>query len=160
MTELTHIDEKGNAKMVDVSNKDTTSRIARASGYIKVSQDVIDAIKSDNVNKGDVLGVARVAGIMAAKKTSELIPLCHTLLLSQVTVDFHMDEANNVIKCESTVKLNGQTGAEMEALTAVSTALLTIYDMCKAIDKSMVIGDIRLEEKDGGKTGHYVRNNE
>ncbi|MBE5959189.1 MAG: cyclic pyranopterin monophosphate synthase MoaC [Lachnospiraceae bacterium] len=157
MGKLTHIDKYGNATMVDVSDKKHTDRMAVASGSIRVSREVIDAVITNQVKKGDVLGTARIAGIMAAKKTPELIPLCHTLLLSKVALDFEILEESLEIKCICTVKLNGQTGAEMEALTGVSTALLTVYDMCKAIDKTMVIGNIRLEEKSGGKSGHFVR---
>ena len=157
MGELTHIDEKGNATMVDISGKNVTGRMAVASGNIKVSSEVMEAIIANQVKKGDVLGTARIAGIMAAKKTPELIPLCHTLLLNKVSIDFDIKKEEGIIECICRIKLEGKTGAEMEALTGVSTALLTVYDMCKAIDKTMVIGDIRLEEKDGGKTGHYIR---
>lgn len=157
MSELTHIDSNGNASMVDITNKDVTKRMAVASGSISVGSNVIEAIVNNQVSKGDVLATARIAGIMAAKKTPELIPLCHTLLLNKVGIDFEIDRDQNIIKCFCTIKLTGKTGAEMEALTGVSTALLTIYDMCKAIDKTMVISNIRLEEKDGGKSGHYIR---
>ena len=142
--------------MVDVSEKTETVRFARASGSIFVSKIVMDAINSDSVPKGNVLSVARVSGIMAAKKTPELIPLCHTLILSNVAVDFELFPEKNQIRCECSVKLSGKTGAEMEALTGCSVALLTIYDMCKALDKTMEIGEIHLEEKFGGKSGHYV----
>lgn len=157
MSNLTHIDNAGNASMVDITDKSVTSRIAVASGSISVSAEVIDAVINNQVQKGDVLSTARIAGIMAAKKTPELIPLCHTLLLNKVAIDLDVDTAKCQINCVCTVKLKGQTGAEMEALTGVSTALLTIYDMCKAIDKTMVISDIKLEEKNGGKSGHYIR---
>lgn len=157
MNGFTHLDNKGNATMVDVSEKKETERFARASGIISMNKTVMEAISSDTVPKGNVLATARIAGIMAAKKTPELIPLCHTLLLSQVSIEFELDEEKNQISAECTVKLNGKTGAEMEALTGVSVALLTIYDMCKALDKSMEISQVHLEEKSGGKSGHFVR---
>lgn len=152
---LSHVDENGKANMVDVSDKDVTKRIAKASGKISVSSDVISAIKDNQVKKGDVFSTARIAGIMGAKKTSELIPLCHNLLLDNVEIEFEIKE--NDIHCECTVTLEERTGAEMEALNGVNVALLTVYDMCKAIDKTMVIGDIKLEEKSGGKSGYYKR---
>ena len=158
MNRLTHIDENGRAVMVDVTEKDVTARSARASGSIRMSVEAIKAVTDGNVPKGDVLSAARIAGIMAAKKTPELIPLCHPLLLNKVSVDFKVCPEKSLIRCECLVKLEGRTGAEMEALTGVSTALLTIYDMCKAIDKTMVISDIRLEEKTGGKSGVFMRN--
>lgn len=154
---LTHIDENGNAVMVDVSAKAPTERMARASGRIYMSREAFEELVNGSVPKGDVLAAARIAGIMAAKKTPELIPLCHTLMLSKVTVDLVPIEEALCVQCSCTVKLTGRTGAEMEALTGVSVALLTIYDMCKAIDKSMTITDIRLDEKEGGKSGHYKR---
>ncbi len=154
---LTHIDENGNAVMVDVSAKAPTERMARASGRIYMSREAFDELVNGSVPKGDVLAAARIAGIMAAKKTPELIPLCHTLMLSKITVDLVPIEEDLCVQCSCTVKLTGRTGAEMEALTGVSVALLTIYDMCKAIDKSMTITDIRLDEKEGGKSGHYER---
>ncbi len=157
MEKLTHIDNKGNAVMVDVSDKEETTRIAKAGGRISMSREALSAVLKGNAPKGDVLSAARIAGIMAAKKTPELIPLCHTLLLTKVGIDFEVFEHESCIVAYCTVKLKGRTGAEMEALTGVSTALLTIYDMCKAIDKAMVISDIKLLEKDGGKTGHYIR---
>ncbi len=157
MDGLTHIDDKGNAVMVDVTEKDITVRTARASGMIRMSEEALNAVAEGSVPKGDVLAAARIAGIMAAKKTPELIPLCHPLLLTRVTVDFEILNEERCIRCECTVKLEGKTGAEMEALTGVSAALLTVYDMCKAIDKHMVISDITLEEKSGGRSGHYVR---
>ena len=155
MSELSHIDEKGNAIMVDVSEKADTRRFALARGQITVSRSVLDAILDKSVPKGDVLSTARIAGIMAAKKTWDLIPLCHPLMLSKVSVDFKIDRDTNTITCECSVKLTGKTGVEMEALTGVSLALLTIYDMCKAIDKSMEIGNIYLVQKTGGKSGDY-----
>ena len=152
---LSHINEKGEANMVDISAKDVTVRFAKASGYISVNEEVIKAVSKGSVAKGDVLSTARIAGIMAAKKTSDLIPLCHPLMLNKIGIDFEVDAETNRILCFSEVRLNGKTGAEMEAMTAVSVALLTIYDM--AIDKSMVISEVRLEEKDGGKSGHFKR---
>ena len=158
MNGLTHTDENGNAVMVDVTEKDVTTRTARASGIIRMNTEAIKAVTDSTVAKGDVLAAARIAGIMAAKKTPDLIPLCHPLLLTKVSVDFEIRPEESLIRCECLVKLDGKTGAEMEALTGVSTALLTIYDMCKAIDKTMVISDIRLEEKTGGKSGVFIRN--
>lgn len=156
--ELTHFDEKGNAVMVDVSDKGVTSRMAIATGRIKVNEVVFKAITEGTVKKGDVLGVARIAGIMAAKKTWELIPMCHPLMLTKCSIDFNLDEKNLEVEANCLVKVTGQTGVEMEALTGVNVALLTIYDMCKAIDKGMVIKEIKLLEKQGGKSGHYRRN--
>jgi len=152
---LTHFDRHGHAVMVDVSDKKITERIAVAKGSIKMSQAAFDAVKNGTAGKGDVMGVARVAGIMAAKRTSELIPLCHPLMLTKVTVDFELNDQNLTVDTICTAKLSGKTGVEMEALTGVSAALLTIYDMCKAIDKSMVISNIYLVEKNGGKSGRY-----
>ena len=143
--EFTHFDTNGNAIMVDVSAKETTARLAAAKGSISVNADVIKAILDKTVKKGDVLGVARIAGICAAKKTADLIPLCHPLIFDSCTIDFEYQDCQ--IEAACTVKLSGKTGAEMEALTGVSVALLTIYDMCKAIDKQMVIGNIRVCEK-------------
>ena len=154
---LTHFDGQGNAVMVDVSAKDDTSRTAVASGKIKVNRAVMDAVLAGSVKKGDVLGVARVAGIMAVKQTSSLIPMCHTLLITKCSVDFEIDEEHLEIKAVCTAKVEGRTGVEMEALTGVSVALLTIYDMCKAIDKRMELGEIHLESKSGGKSGDFVR---
>lgn len=158
MTEgLTHFDPKGNAVMVDVSEKESTSRMAIAEGFIKVNKAVFDAIGNGTAKKGDVLGVARVAGIMGAKRTFEMIPMCHPLLITKCTVDFELLEEKLMVKASCLVKVNGQTGVEMEALTGVNIALLTIYDMCKAMDKGMVISEVRLMEKQGGKSGHYIR---
>ncbi|MCI5951572.1 MAG: cyclic pyranopterin monophosphate synthase MoaC [Anaerostipes sp.] len=154
---LSHFDQKGNAIMVDVSEKNVTRRVAIASGRIKVNRQVMEAVTKGTVEKGDVLGVARVAGIMAVKQTSHLIPMCHPLFIQKCSIDFEIDEAASEIKAQCMAKLEGKTGVEMEALTGVSVALLTIYDMCKAIDKSMVITDVRLEEKNGGKSGTYRR---
>lgn len=157
MSGFTHFDEHGNAVMVDVTDKAVTERIAIASGKIKVNNEVFLAIKNGTAKKGDVLGTARIAGIMAAKKTSDLIPMCHPLMLTKVTIDFELDEATNSIKCICTAKLSGKTGVEMEALTGVNVALLTIYDMCKAMDRGMEMSEIHLEEKMGGKSGHFIR---
>lgn len=155
MANFTHFNQDGEAIMVDVSQKDITMRIAIAEGSIKVNQEVFRSIKEQTNKKGDVLAVARIAGIMAAKKTSDMIPLCHPLFITKVTIDFELDEDNYMIKAIATTKVNGKTGVEMEALYAVSVTLLTIYDMCKAIDKSMEISDIRLLHKEGGKSGVY-----
>lgn len=155
MANFTHFNQDGEAIMVDVSQKDITMRIAIAEGSIKVNQEVFRSIKKQTNKKGDVLAVARIAGIMAAKKTSDMIPLCHPLFITKVTIDFELDEDNYMIKAIATTKVNGKTGVEMEALHAVSVTLLTIYDMCKAIDKSMEISDVRLLHKEGGKSGVY-----
>lgn len=155
MANFTHFNQDGEAIMVDVSQKDITMRIAIAEGSIKVNQEVFRSIKEQTNKKGDVLAVARIAGIMAAKKTSDMIPLCHPLFITKVTIDFELDEDNYMIKAIATTKVNGKTGVEMEVLHAVSVTLLTIYDMCKAIDKSMEISDIRLLHKEGGKSGVY-----
>ena len=156
--EFTHFDSRGNAIMVDVSAKETSSRIALARGSISMNSEAMGAVLGGTAKKGDVLGVARIAGIMAAKRCPELIPLCHSLNFDTCTVDFSIDKEKKEIEASCTVKLSGKTGAEMEALTGVSVALLTIYDMCKALDKTMVIGNIRLCEKSGGKSGRFVRN--
>lgn len=157
MSELTHFDEQGQAWMVDVGGKTETDRTAVAHGFIRVSREVYEAIRQGTAKKGDVLGVARVAGIMGAKKTSELIPLCHILLLTGCSVEFVMHEEELAVEAVCTVKTHGKTGVEMEALTGVQVALLTIYDMCKAIDKGMVITDVCLLRKEGGKSGVYER---
>ena len=157
MEKLNHFDEHGNAVMVDVSEKNITARTAVASGQIHVSREVFDAIVHGTAAKGDVLGVARVAGIMAAKQTSSLIPMCHPLLLTGVDIHFELYPEDAEIEAIASVRTTGKTGIEMEALHAVSAALLTIYDMCKAVDRGMVIKDILLLEKDGGKSGHYIR---
>ncbi|WP_067732029.1 cyclic pyranopterin monophosphate synthase MoaC [Novosphingobium naphthalenivorans] len=150
---LTHIDAEGSARMVDVGAKAETQRLAVASGRITMTAEALAAIKAGNAPKGDVLGTARVAGIMAAKKTGDLIPMCHPLAIDAVNLDFAFEE--NAIRATATASLTGKTGVEMEAITAVSIALVTIYDMAKALDKGMVIGDIRLIEKRGGKSGHW-----
>lgn len=155
MLGFTHFDQNGNAIMVDVTEKEETKRTAIATGSIKVNEEVFSAIQNQTAKKGDVLGTARIAGIMAAKKTSDLIPMCHPLMLTKVTIDFEMEEEQHIVRCFCTAKLCGKTGVEMEALTGVSVALLTIYDMCKAMDRGMEMSDIRLVEKMGGKSGHF-----
>ena len=157
MSELSHVDDEGKARMVDVSGKPVTARMARATGSIQMRRETLDAIRSNTVAKGDVLGVARIAGIMAAKRTSELVPLCHPIALSDVSVEFSLDDALPGIRVEATAKTAAQTGVEMEAITAVSVSLITVYDMAKALDKSMVIGAISLAEKVGGKSGTWKR---
>ncbi len=158
--QLNHFDEKGNAVMVDVTEKAETERMAVARGTIFVNREIFDAIAGGTVKKGDVLGTARIAGILAAKQTPHLIPMCHPLLLTKAAVDFELHEETLSVDAICTVKLKGQTGVEMEALTGVSVALLTIYDMCKALSKTMEIGEIHLEMKSGGKSGTYVRGEE
>ncbi len=153
---LTHFDDKGHAAMVDVSGKAETARVATAISHVTMLPETLKLIVDGGVAKGDVLGVARLAGIMAAKRTSDLIPLCHPLALSQVTVDIVPVADRNQIEITATVRLTGRTGVEMEALTAVSIAALTIYDMCKAADKGMVIGPTYLKHKSGGKSGDYT----
>ena len=153
---FTHFDENGKAVMVDVTAKTETVREATATGKITVNREVFDAIKAGTVGKGDVLGVAATAGIMGAKKTSDLIPMCHILPITNCKINFEMDTDECAIYCACTVKVTGKTGVEMEALTGVSVALLTIYDMCKAMDRGMVISDVHLVEKDGGKSGHFI----
>ena len=155
--DFTHFDSRGNAIMVDVSAKEVSVRAAEARGSISMNDDAMKAVLGGTVKKGDVLAVARIGGIMAAKRCAELIPLCHPLNFDECTIDFSVNEKKNEIEASCRVKLSGKTGAEMEALTGVSIALLTIYDMCKAIDRAMVIGDIRLWEKSGGKSGHFRR---
>lgn len=154
---LTHFNAAGQAHMVDVSAKQPTERTAVAAGWISMSAEALELVAAGQIGKGDVLGVARLAGIMAAKRTAELIPLCHNISLSSVSVDFAIDTAQQRINIKASVKCLGKTGAEMEALTAVSVAALTIYDMCKAVDKTMVIGDIKLLRKSGGKSGVFIR---
>ena len=156
---LNHFDSKGNAMMVDVTEKNVTERKAIAKGKIFVNDETYKRILDGNMTKGDVLGVARIAGIMATKKTSDLIPMCHPLMLTKSQIDFEFNEKEKSITAISTVKLSGKTGVEMEALTGVNVALLTIYDMCKAIDKNMVISDIHLVEKTGGKSGDFIFEN-
>ena len=155
MTGLTHIDANGAAQMVDVSEKSHTDRVAVARGQVEMSMETLTLITEGRAKKGDVLGVARLAGIMGAKKTSDLIPLCHPLAITKVTVDLVPDVELPGVRIEATVKTSGQTGVEMEALTAVSTAALTLYDMVKAVEKSMIINNIHLALKSGGKSGTY-----
>lgn len=157
MDKLTHVAESGEARMVDVSAKDSTARVARATGSIRMEPATLTAIQNAEVKKGDVLGVARIAGVMAAKRTADLIPLCHPLALSDIQVVLTPDEGLPGIRAEATVKLFGPTGVEMEALTAVSVALLTVYDMAKALDRRMTISDISLAQKSGGVRGEYSR---
>ena len=154
---FTHFDEQGHARMVDVGEKKETVRVADAAGTIQMSKEAYNLVKSGSMAKGDVLGIARIAGVMAAKKVDELIPLAHPLLITRVSVDFAYRDEENAIDIFATVGISGKTGVEMEALTAVSIAALTIYDMCKAVDKSMVITNIRLLKKTGGKSGTYIR---
>jgi cyclic pyranopterin phosphate synthase len=155
MSQLTHFDESGRARMVDVGAKSVTERQAIAVGRIVMQPETLKLIVEGDVKKGDVLAVARLSGIMAAKRTSDLIPLCHPLRLTSITIDFSPDADSSEVTILATVKANDRTGAEMEALVAVSIAALTIYDMCKSYDRGMIISDIRLLEKSGGKTGHY-----
>lgn len=156
MSDLSHFDADGQAHMVDVSDKPVTDRIATAQSWIKMTPQTLDLIKKGSARKGDVLGIARLAGIMAAKKTSDLIPLCHPLPITKVTVDLTPDDALPGVQIIATVKTSGQTGVEMEALTAASTAALTVYDMVKAVQKDMEIGGVRVTLKDGGKSGRFV----
>lgn len=160
MGELTHFDEQGHSRMVEVGGKQETRREAIAKGVVTMHPQTLKLVKEGQVSKGDVLGVARVAGIMAAKKTSDLIPMCHPLLLTGVDIYFNLLEEENQVEIEARVRVTGKTGVEMEALTAVSAAALTIYDMCKAVDKEMVLGEIRLMKKTGGKSGTFVRGEE
>jgi cyclic pyranopterin phosphate synthase len=157
MGKLTHFNNAGEAEMVDVSNKASTDRIAIAEGIIKMQTDTLELIMQGGHKKGDVLGIARIAGIMAAKKTSELIPLCHPLMISKISVDLKPLASENAVSCQATVKTTGQTGVEMEALTAVQIALLTIYDMCKAVDRAMTIENVGLKKKSGGKSGEWIK---
>jgi cyclic pyranopterin phosphate synthase len=157
LAELTHFDEEGRSRMVDVSDKDETLRVATARGSISMQPDTFKKIQDKEIEKGDVLGVARVAGIMAAKKTADLIPMCHPLNLTAVDIYFYPDREKSRIEIEAQVKITGKTGVEMEALTAASVAGLTVYDMCKAVDRGMILGPTRLLEKSGGKSGHFTR---
>ena len=157
MTKLTHLDESGAARMVDVGSKAATAREAVAQGTIRMQAATLALIVTGGHKKGDVLAVARIAGIMAAKKTAELIPLCHPIALTRVEVELHADEKENTIHCRATAATVGPTGVEMEALTAVQVALLTIYDMCKAVDRGMTITDVGLVSKTGGKSGSWKR---
>lgn len=153
--DFSHINEQGHARMVDVTEKDETFRTAVAAGTVKIKEDTMNLIKSGGIKKGDVLSVAQVAGIMAAKKTSDIIPMCHPLLLSSVDIRFTLTDTE--VRIEAKVKCKGSTGVEMEALTAVSTAALTVYDMCKAVQRDIEISDIRLLYKSGGKSGEFKR---
>jgi cyclic pyranopterin phosphate synthase len=155
MKKFTHFDASGNAVMVDVGDKDVTRRTAKAGGFITMSAEALAAVEQGTVSKGDVLGVARVAAIMAMKRTAELIPLCHPLSLDHCAADFEIDRPGRRIRLTCTVKVSGRTGAEMEALTGVSIGLLAIYDMCKAVDKTMEMGGVGLLEKTGGRSGHF-----
>jgi len=157
MTQLTHFDSAGQAHMVDVGAKADSHRIAVATGRIQMKPETLALIQSGDAKKGDVIGTARLAAIQAAKKTADLIPLCHPLMLSRVTVDFAMQDDPASVTCTATVAVTGKTGVEMEALTAVQIGLLTIYDMCKAVDRGMTMTEIGLLEKQGGKSGHWVR---
>jgi len=157
MSELTHLDAQGNARMVDVGGKAVTSRVAMAAAEINMAAETLALIANRGHKKGDVLAVARIAGIQAAKKCSDLIPLCHPLMLTSVNLDFDLDQVNSRVLICASCALDGKTGVEMEALAAASVAALTIYDMCKAVDKNMVIGNIRVLEKKGGKSGDYKR---
>lgn len=155
MADLTHFDAAGNAHMVDVGDKTVTQRIARAAGRVEMAPETLARVRQGEMAKGDVLGVARLAGIMAAKRTSDLIPLCHPLALSNVSVELTCDVERHAVDIEATCKLKGRTGVEMEALTAASVAALTVYDMCKAVDRGMIVGDVRLIHKSGGKSGEW-----
>ena len=157
MSKLTHLDDKGHARMVDVGEKKATNRQATASGQIFMTSETLQLIVAGDNKKGDALSVARIAGIMAAKQASTLIPLCHPLMLTKVVVELKIDQESSSVSCVATVQTKGQTGVEMEALTAVNVALLTVYDMCKANDKGMVISDIKLLTKSGGKSGEWHR---
>jgi cyclic pyranopterin monophosphate synthase len=157
MAELSHADSSGQARMVDVSEKPVTARYARATGSIRMKPETLNAIRRNSLAKGDVLSVARIAGVLAAKRTAELIPLCHTLPLSDIQVDLVLDEALPGVRCEAIARTNAQTGVEMEAITAVAMSLVTVYDMAKAIDRDMSIGDISLQEKSGGRSGSWKR---
>jgi cyclic pyranopterin phosphate synthase len=156
MSELTHFDADGQAHMVDVSAKGETHRVARASGVIRMRPETLMLIESGNAKKGDVIGVARVAAIQGAKRTAELVPLCHPIAITRIAVEFEVVRAASELRCTAQVETLGRTGVEMEALTAVQVGLLTVYDMCKAVDRGMVIGDVRVLEKRGGKSGDWL----
>ncbi len=157
MSEFTHFNKQGAARMVDVGAKPETHRLARAAGTIRMRAETLERVLAGDANKGDVLAVARIAAIQGAKRTAELIPLCHPVALTRIEVTFHPDPTSSTIACEATAETWGRTGVEMEALAAVAVGLLTIYDMCKALDREMEIGDIRLLEKQGGRSGHWTR---
>lgn len=154
---FTHFNEDGRAKMVDVGDKDNTKRVAKASCFIEMKKETLKAIEEGQIKKGDVLSVAQVGGIMASKKTADIIPMCHNIFLTGCNIKFEIDKDNSRIFIEAEVKTTGKTGVEMEALNAVTTTALTIYDMCKAIDREMIISDVKLIEKKGGKSGHFIR---
>ena len=157
MTEpLTHFDAQGQAHMVDVAAKDVTHRVARASGVIRMQRATFELVAAGGAKKGDVIGIARIAAIQAAKRTADLVPLCHPLPITRVAVEFELDAAASLVRCSAQVETLGRTGVEMEALCAVQVGLLTVYDMCKAVDRSMSIDEVRLLEKRGGKSGHWV----
>ena len=158
MSDFSHFNDSGRAKMVDVSRKAETARTAVAAGRVLVNAETFELIKTGGIKKGDVLSVSQVAGIMGAKKTPDIIPMCHPIMLSGVDIDFHLNEEDLAVEITATAKCTGATGVEMEALTAVSVAALTVYDMCKAVQRDMVISDIRLLKKSGGKSGEFVRN--
>ncbi len=157
MTQLTHFNQSGEAHMVDVGNKDITERVAIAEGYIEMNPTTLALIEQGTHKKGDVLGIARIAGIMASKKTADLVPLCHPLPISHVEVNLEIENDTSRVYCRTTVKTRGQTGVEMEALTAIQVSLLTVYDMCKAVDRGMTIQGVRLLKKSGGKSGNWLR---
>lgn len=157
MNKLTHFNAEGESHMVDIADKDITHRRAVARGQIRMQTHTLQLITEGGHKKGDVLGVARIAGIMAAKKTAELIPLCHPLSLTHISIEFHINQQDSLVECVATAETDGKTGVEMEALTAVQLALLTIYDMCKAVDRGMSLSNIELMEKSGGKSGHWQR---
>ncbi len=156
MSELTHFDDQGQAHMVDVSAKAETHRVARAGGAIRMRAETLMLIESGSAKKGDVIGVARIAAIQGAKRTAELVPLCHPIAITRIAVEFEIVRAANEVRCTAQVESFGRTGVEMEALTAVQVGLLTVYDMCKAVDRGMVIGDVRVLEKRGGKSGGWL----
>ena len=157
MAKLTHFNQQGEAHMVDIGHKEATHRVASAGGHISMQADTLSLIESGDHKKGDVLGIARIAGIMAAKKTSELVPLCHPLSLSHIEIEFKIDKDQSQVRCEALAETTGQTGVEMEAITAVLVSLLTIYDMCKAVDRGMNISEVQLLETSGGKSGNWKR---
>lgn len=157
MSKLTHFNQDGSVHMVDVGNKDITERIAIAEGFIEMQPDTLALVMEGGHKKGDVLGIARIAGIMATKRTADLIPLCHPLALTHADIVLEPRQQQNQIRCQTTVKTSGKTGVEIEALNATQIALLTIYDMCKAVDRGMIIKSVQLQEKAGGKSGHWIR---
>tara|TARA_A100001015_G_C14861198_1_gene660450 strand:- start:517 stop:999 length:483 start_codon:yes stop_codon:yes gene_type:complete len=160
MTKLTHFDDSGNPNMVDISQKETTVRIAEASSYVHMEKETLNTILNREISKGDVFQIAKISGIMASKQTSSIIPLCHPIIIDKVTLDILPDVDQSRVLITSSVTCRGSTGVEMEALTAVSVAALTIYDMCKAIDRSMTIDEIKLNKKTGGKSGEWIRKSE